>query len=639
MGFCFVVGLVFFNSARLVFFLAHFQQFRGYRWVEIIKAFLFGIRFDLATMALLMAPAWFLSLFSVTKIKSKIQNWLIPLYLIPLGVALVIVVGDLIYFGDAGRRLSYEIYYVKGDLPATIQMISHYKTAVFLFLLSLTGLIIGCFYVSKHFIKNIVQFNWKVRLVSFLAGAVIIAVSIRGGIQSKPLRPSFAYLLEIPGLVHLVLNPVYTVIYALKKGDVLVPQFMPSQEALTKVREMVSTADTAFLSDEYPLLQTKKKQSGYGTTKPNIVIFLMESWAAKYIGALGNTQSLTPHFDALAKKGLLFTNFFAMSHRSTDGITATCCSVPTFQDMQIIGSSFEQNNFRCLGTLLRDTGYSTLFMHGAKTGSFGLNGFAQMAGFERYIGKEDFELGPDQSDSVWGVYDGVALSRLNGELSKIKSPFLALWFSLTSHSPYHLPKNADRSIGSEVPESEFLNSIAYSDQSLGEFFELASQESYFENTIFIILADHTAGENLVGTYERQHIPMLIYSPSFIPPGKNGAVGSQLDVLPTILTIAGIETSHHSFSRSLLPTGTSRFSFSDQGGSYAWFRDVFLLRAGPEKVYGLYNWSNDPKETKNLIDSMPERAKELKNELYSFVQTSKQLMRENRLAPRTNKEIK
>lgn len=630
----FVVFLIITSLFRLVFLFKYGEAYQNYSIAELIKPFVFGLRFDISITLLLLIPFWLFSLFPSGRPASKLSNVFFGLTLIPFILGLVIFFVDLTYFGEAGRRLSYEVFQVNEDMASTFQMIRHYHISFIAFGI-LSFIFLKAMFRFVHFsgpkeskdVSIFSKITWNLIFIMFFI------LGVRGGLQSKPLRPSFAYLIGDAQLAHLSLNPIYTVFYALKKGDIKILESVPPQEAIQTVQQLLQTDGMSFGNPDYPLLQTPLTKKS-PPTKKNVVVIVLESWAAKYVGALGNRDGITPQFDRLAEQGLFFKNFFAISHRSTSGIAATLCSLPSFEDMQILNTSLEQNNYRCLGKILGEEGYSTLFLHGAKTGSFGLNAFSQLAGFKKYLGKEDFDLKENESDPTWGMFDHVALKYFNKELASLREPFAAVWFSLTTHAPFHLPNEKYKVTDPSNPDHEFIDTLKYADESLGNFFNAASQEPYFKNTIFVILADHTSGTILNGTTERQHIPCLIYSPGLISPQTVQKIGGQFDILPTVLDLLNIRSSHHSFGTTLVNSpDKKRFVFVDRGGYRGWFRGDDLLLSGPHGPIGLFHWKEDPAESNNLLSVRGAEAQIYQNEILSYIQTAKTLIRDNRLTPK------
>jgi len=634
MGFL-ALNLIVCAWVRLAFLFVFRDFYAGEPVGVLLSAFLHGLRFDFATACFLMVPAFSAVLFTIWR--RKLWLWLPSiLLLVPFLISLPIYFADFAYYGESGRRLSYEIFRLGNDFNSIFQMVLHYKISLVVFLSLAMAITFSWWKITLSFTRRD-KGNLAIshRISWLFIFAVVFVLGIRGGIQSKPLRPSFAYLGGKPSLAQLSLNPIYTVFYALKKGDVNIVQLIPADEATRRVQDLVKGSQMSFQDPAYPLFQSSKQDAPLDSRHPNIVVMVLESWSGKYVGSVGGIKGITPNFDDLASQGALFTNFYAIGHRSTDGITAGCCSIPTYQDLQIIGTSLEQNRFLCLADILGRSGYDSFFLHGAKTGSFGLNAFSKVAGFKRYIGKEDFDLGANEADATWGVYDYVALNRLNVELREAQKPVFAVWFSLTSHSPYELPSEKYRVTPETEPDHELLDTLKYSDGAIGRFFQQARKELYFENTIFVLFADHTAGSILKGTRERQHIPCLVYAPALLKPKRVDVIGSQLDILPTILELTGNKTSVTTFGRSLLDEDSvRRYAFVDQGGHYGWLNDQFTLLASAQgDVIGLYDSNNDPYEQVNMANSFAELLSVMRRDLFSFVQVSKKLVRDNQLVPR------
>ncbi len=623
-----VGGCAVFSTLRVAFAAAHWSAINSIPTSELLSSFLRGVRFDIATSCQMALPSVVIAVLAGRK-KLSVPAAAIgeTMAIAPFLVGIFISLADIHYFTDSGRRLSYEVFSLGNDVGSVLSMVLAYPVTGLLALSSIFLLVWG-WHRFRAFISSRTEGPRRLltHIMWLLVLMTVIVVGLRGGLQSKPLRPSFAYFSpnRMAGL--LALNPVFTVTHALRKGSVQVPDFMDSKAAVKQVQSLLHRDRWTFPRPDFPLYQAPS-QAFASTARPNIVVMVLESWSAADVGALNGGKGVTPSFDALSRDGLLFENFFAVGHRSTDGITAVCLSLPTFEDLQIIGSSLEQNRYRGLGHLLREQGYSTLFLHGAKTGSMGLNGFARVAGFERYIGKEDFKLNKGDADGTWGVFDHVALHRLNTELRGLPQPFGALWFSLTSHSPYEVPSSSYRVTPKDVPDHLFMDAIRYSDDSLGEFFEAARKETYFSNTIFIIIADHTAGSKLRGTYERYRIPLLIYSPGRIQPGRVPAVGSQLDIIPTILDLTGTPSPHHAMGRSLLGGSRNRFAFVDLGGAQGWIERerLTLLESSGRNVS--YDWKFDPYEASQV----PQSDSSITS-LKAYIQVAKRAVLTNRLCP-------
>lgn len=625
-----------FSLCRILFYIAYHPFFSDIETIRIAAGFVRGLRFDLSVIAAIMGPFFLLFHLLPPKLRSgRIGSFILFLPIPFFWLSIFLLAVDIYYYGETGRRISYEIFMLFRDKRAILGIVLYYPISLFLWI----GLCILFYWVwmklyrigARWFLPSRGIIHEAIYLLLFVAFSIIAA---RGGLQVKPLRPSYAFADDNLILGHLALNPIFTAAHTAYQGETWKPNYYPEQEALSVVRGLLHQSADAFPDQRFPMVHSTRARGKPGRLhRSNVVIILMESWAAKYMGSLGAKESLLPNFDRLSKDGILFTNFYANGQRSIEGMACLCCALPTFRDTLLIGGSLEQNSLMCIGQIFKNAGYKTLFIHGARTGSFGFDAFSRRAGFERYLGMEDFKLGKDEFDPVWGVYDGVALNRVNEELRKTKEPFLALWFSLSAHSPYNLPSNWKRRYPASMQDGELMNTILYSDDSLGRFFEAARKEKYFANTIFVILADHTSGTAYSSLRERFHIPCLIYAPGRLAPRRIDTVGSQLDIMPTLVDLTGISALHHAFGQSLLnPSDYPGIAIIDNVNTRAWIHGRLILVSDQEKPLGLFDYVADPNEKHNLIEKRKAEVEKMTRELLSFIQVSKGLNIENRLFP-------
>lgn len=270
---------------------------------------------------------------------------------------------------------------------------------------------------------------------------------------------------------------------------------------------------------------------------------LMESWSPFYIDSFGNNKfGVTPNFDSLANDGLQFTNFYAVGQRSIEGIQASLTGLPPLIGIPNLGFGLEANNFPRIGNILKSKGYETIFMQSSRRRSFRVDAIARATGFEQYYGMEDMPMLLDYEGqkSTFG-WDYESMMFLKSKLDAAKKPFFGFLFTGTTHAPYIRPaKDLVKYPHGSNNENGFLNTLHYSDWSLGEFMKAASKTSWFDDTIFIFIADHNYDAYRSFSYpERFHIPLVIYAPRLFKHRKIETVGSQSDISPTILDLLGI----------------------------------------------------------------------------------------------------
>ncbi len=378
-----ILNIVIFSGFRILFFIKYHSLFDGIASNEIWFSFLRGLRFDLSTIFqiysllfifLFLPGKWNLSLIFIT-----VYRYVVMML---LSLEIFVLFADIEYYGFVHRHLALDIINIQNDLPAMTKLVfsSYFAqlTAVFcLFILLWFGIKRT---LKEPLVNNL--YKTKELLVRLLSSALhiflIMAISVvcwRGGLQSKPLRVSYAFANDNVVEGHLVLNGIYIMIQDLYESGLKLNINYDYDSAVKAVQNMLNDGKSRFIDAEYPILrQTPGKKKS--VKLPNIVIFIMESWSGDSIGALGSGMGCTPSFDALAKEGCLFTNLFSVGQRSLDAVVSVLYSFPSFAGCTIVGNVYEQNNMIGIGNILKKKGYSTLFICGAKRGSMGFDAFA-----------------------------------------------------------------------------------------------------------------------------------------------------------------------------------------------------------------------------------------------------------------------
>ena len=227
--------------------------------------------------------------------------------------------------------------------------------------------------------------------------------------------------------------------------------------------------------------------------KPNVVVFITESYSREYMGAFNDPKKIkdyvgyTPFLDSLATKSLIFNNAFANGRKSIHGMSSVLAGIPSFKDA-FTSSPYANQDMESVVSILNDEGYDTSFFHGAPNGSMGFLGFSNILGFDNYYGKTEFN-NDLLFDGVWGIWDAQFFQFTKEVLDAKTTPFFSTIFTVTSHEPYIVPKEFE----GVFPKGTLPmhQCVGYTDFAFKQFFEAAKKEPWFENTIFIITADHT----------------------------------------------------------------------------------------------------------------------------------------------------
>ncbi len=353
------------------------------------------------------------------------------------------------------------------------------------------------------------------------------------------------------------------------------------------------------------LLVPIKQYKNNPKTKPNIVIFILESYGREYSGAFNpdtkikNFKSYTPFIDSLAQHSLVFTNAYANGYKSIHGMSSVIAGIPSFKNA-FTSSAYSKQKIESLVSTLKGEGYDTSFFHGAPNGSMGFLGFGNILGFDHYYGKNEYNNDLD-FDGVWGIWDEPFFQFFNSKLSKKKTPFMATLFSVSSHEPYVVPKKYEGKF--DKGTVNIHQTIAYTDMALQKFFTVAKKQPWFSNTIFVLVADHgntIAYEEYKLDGMKHTVPILFYSKDEKYKGVDSTWTQQMDIYPTLLDMIGYEKPFRSWGRSLInKNDVTPFVVKYASNYYQFMSGDYICTFDGKKAVGFYH-KNDKAFENNLI---------------------------------------
>ncbi|HLW07496.1 MAG TPA: LTA synthase family protein, partial [Marinilabiliaceae bacterium] len=367
---------------------------------------------------------------------------------------------------------------------------------------------------------------------------------IRGGFGVAPNNTGVAYFSQYNFANHVAVNPVWNLFYSFKRMDARTHHysFMEDEEALKIFNEMKSAGDDS-------TLQVLKKD------RPNVVVILLESFSAQVVGALGG-EPVTPNLDALAKEGILFSNIYAVSDRSDKGIVATMAGYQVLPSYSIIQYPAKSQSLNFMPQKMKNAGYKNLtYIYGGDIGFKGMNSFVTLSGFEKVVTINDFPV----RETKWGVHDEHTFMKLIEEMEQSSSdePYFKFYFTLSSHEPFDVPMD-------KLYDDPYINSIAYTDSCLGDFIKEVKNKNLWNNTLFIFIADHgTPGPKRATSQmpERYHIPMIWTGGALaVKDTIITKLGSQKDMVATLLSQLKIDASDFQFSKNILSPNAQEYAF-------------------------------------------------------------------------------
>ncbi|GAB3814156.1 hypothetical protein GCM10028895_06980 [Pontibacter rugosus] len=325
-------------------------------------------------------------------------------------------------------------------------------------------------------------------------------------------------------------------------------QYLPEQEAEQRVLALYA----AVAADSTEQLVEAKQ--------PNVLFIILESYTAKLIGSLGGEQGVTPNLDRLASEGINFTNIYAAGDRSEKGMVALLSGYPVQTTTSIIKYPQKTEKLPQLSEVLAQEGYSTSYYYGGELEFANIKSYLRNGSYDRLIDKYDFD--PSTYNSKWGAHDHVLFERVLKDLKQEKKPFFSTVYTLSSHEPFEIPIPAK--FPGTTEEVMFRNSVYYTDWALGKFIDEAKQQPWWQNTVVVIAADH--GHPLPGN-DQNHAPSKFRIPFILTGGalretkkQVDAIGSQTDIVATLLTQLNLPHNQFKWSRNLLAASSSPFAF-------------------------------------------------------------------------------
>lgn len=449
---------------------------------------------------------------------------------------------------------------------------------------------------------------------------ISLAVAPIGGWRHRDIRPialsnanAFAHR---PVETSLILNTPFALIRTVNSQSFVNPHYFNDVQAL----EIYSPVHT-------PPSQTPRDSILF--RRRNVVIIILESFGEEYIGSLNRkvigsrSVGYAPFLDSLANVSLRWSHSYDNGTKSIDAMPSIMASIPKLGKPFILTSS-AMEPIEGLPAILSKEGYTTAFFHGARTGSMGFDGFARLVGFERYYGREDFNMddrfgGDDDFDGYWAIWDEPFMQYYALQMSELPQPFMTAIFTASSHHPFRLPKRYE----GHFPEGELPihKTIGYTDMALRRFFETASAQPWYNNTIFVITNDHTNARNYdeyrsdIGAF---HGPILIYDPSgLLEREERPGIAQQIDIMPTLLHLLGYEGEFVAYGTDLIgcPANDS-WAVNSINNIYQWVQGEYVLQFDGKKPVGLYhiddvlmscNLVNQPEYTE-IANDMTDRLK-------------------------------
>jgi phosphoglycerol transferase MdoB-like AlkP superfamily enzyme len=612
-----LLAMILYSLCRIIFYFYNTAFFPGMnlsRWSTIMWG---GLRFDLT--AVLYSNS-LLVVLMILPFKMRFKNWYKTtvrwLFIVVNSLFLATNIADAMYYQFTLRRTTLSVFSQFRNEENGAALFFRFMLDYWYALLTWIVLVVLLYFAQKtirwegpQIKKDIIHYAMSILMIP-----VVIFLFIGGGRggfahSTRPITLSnAAQYATVPKDINLVLNTPFALMRTAGANVIQRSTYYADDATLESVFSPVVSPDSLPFNAQ------------------NVVVIILESFSKEFVGAynkdlpIADYQGYTPFLDSLIGVSSAFQYSLANGRKSIDAMPSVICSIPSIEVPYVL-SHFSGNKVNSLASLLKVKGYQTGFFHGAPNGSMGFQAFANMCGFDKYYGKDEYESEAvgDDYDGIWGIWDKPFFQYFGRTLTSFREPFYATIFSVSSHHPYNLPdaeqgkyKGGDRPI---------YRTIEYTDNALKEFFAYASKQSWFKNTLFVITADHASAEIKYKEYNTTwgyfSIPVFFYHPQWQPSFSKEII-QQVDIMPTILSSMHYDRPYVSFGRNVFGN-RQPFAFNYIDNLYQLFRGDHVLRFDGQKSVELYDFRNDIYLSNNLVDQLPDTVQSMERILKAYIQ--------------------
>jgi phosphoglycerol transferase MdoB-like AlkP superfamily enzyme len=598
-----IFWMIYFALFRVLFIIYHHTKIPDGQHSETGLSFFYALRLDISTAcaaALIPSILWIFQQFYKNRF---IHQFNLAYNTLLITLVSFLSIANIKMFGEWGTLLSARALKYLAYPQEVLAFISLWSL-----LLLLSSCIFFAYLGFKAYRKYITNFsypieNTKIKIAQIIAIPALFILGYRGGLQLAPINESSAYYSNLQINNQIATNNIWYLAHSiLDANDSKNPYvYMESKKA----KEI--TADLFASSTDKTAIILKNK-------KPNIVVIVLESWTADLIKALGADENITPHFEELCKDGLLFTQMYGSGFRTEQGLVSILSGFPAQPNNSIITTPSKAEKLPSLTVELSKQGYQSSFYYGGEVEFANMKSYLLNTHFGKIIDKNNFEK--DQLNSTWGAHDEFVFNKQLNGLKTEKEPFFSVVLTLSTHEPFEVPMQTPFTGGEE--QERFKKAAYYTDYCLLNYFTEAKKQPWYNNTLFILVADHghrLPKERNMNFPEGRRITALITGGALIDSlrGKTmNKICNQNDI-PAIV-LSQLKLAHDGFywSKDVFNDNTKPFAYYSNENVLGWIT--------PEQdiVFSLtpqYAGKVDPKTQTKLNDTLLTQAKAYLQTLY------------------------
>jgi phosphoglycerol transferase MdoB-like AlkP superfamily enzyme len=586
---------------RLLFLFFNFDSFNNLGFNEFAVA----AWFDCITISLFFLPFILIHSLPVSKNIFRIKELILLIYFHAINtLMLALNLMDIEYFKFTSKRSTFDLFAILGAGNDFAQLATTFIKD-FWFIIILLIILVGFSELLYRKTKQVYQANqtiWRPLVFNFLIALPLFVLVGRGGFQLKPVGIIEVSQYSNPENSALVLNTPFTMLKSYGKKRLEIKHYYTEKEELAIFNPIQMSQPQHILPD--------------GT---NVMIIMLESFGNEFVGAFSGERSFTPFFDSLIGQSLTFEHGIANGKKSIEAVPSILASIPSLMDNPYISSPYGNNKIESLASILKKKGYESGFYHGATNGSMRFDGFAALAGFDHYFGRKEYN-NDKHFDKTWGILDEFFNPWTAKQLTKLKEPFFGTLFTLSSHHPYYIPPNWRKIV--KQGKQPMCASVNYGDISLKKFFEEAKKQPWYNNTLFILVADHTPStiDKLYGQRRFMYqIPIVFFHPKkLLPIKKDPIIFQQLDILPTVLDLLNIKTKFYSYGQSYYKKA-EREAITYIEGSCFYFKGHHMYTVTNEKARNLYDFTFRKELTNDSLSFYKQESKAVEKRVKAIIQ--------------------
>ncbi|MEO6405189.1 MAG: sulfatase-like hydrolase/transferase [Ferruginibacter sp.] len=567
--FYWMIWVIFFEIARLVFLFTNYSEWEQAGTMEGLRSLLYGLRMDMSMAAYLAIPVILFILISYPFPFFR-RAVLYKIYTSILLILIVLVlISDIGLYKAWGSRIDASPLKYFSNPKEMWASVSNLPIFWILF-----GYVIVVWILVKLFIRFIQwgvshlkqeRFKW-LQVASLLLIGGLFIIPMRGGFQLAPINQSTVYFSQSNFANLATLNAPWNFMYSINHNvESGVNPFVFFKNDLSE-----KIKDSLFISQRKTESVISKKTSGH----PNVILIIWESFTSKVIDSVFERKEITPGFNRLKNEGTYFSNIYASGDRTDKGIVAVLSGYPSQPTTSIVKVPSKAAKLPSLGKLLKDDGYHTAFYYGGELEFANIKAYLLQAGYQQFISIDDFDK--KDRNSKWGAHDGVVEKRLQSNINKMQQPFFVSWLTLSSHEPFETPM-APYFHGKD-DKSLFLNSLHYTDSCVSAFITFAKSQPWWSNTIIMVVADH--GHRIPRSDRKENdfkIPILMTGGAISKNETVRNVGGQTDLPATLWgQLKHGKPNPFPWSKDLLDSSTLHWAYFSFNNGFGFVSDSSMF---------------------------------------------------------------